>query len=376
MLESAIPLFLDLGIAVQWQQVRIGAEHQGLDHELRRALSGYSGGWSSQQAAQWTVFNQLSAECFEEEYDVVVIHHTASVGLYEALGRRLGRKPPGVWVWHSHRDYHDALPEAWALIRQHAASFAAAAFDYRHFMRSDAPNRRNVVVPPGVDPFGARARPVALEVREAVLGQRGIDVERPVLAEIQFSSREESPTRLLDTFEMVKARRPDVQLVIVNMVSNEGGYFRELLEVVHSRGQKIGGIVVLTELDRVGNVELSALRQESTVLLHHGFPHGASLELLEEMWQSRPVVSGRSPVAEATLTNGKSGILADSPTEQAEAVLKLLNSPRAAQRLGSAAHDEVARRFLVTHHLAASLKLLQQLLRRRAPLVRAGLGDR
>ena len=122
---------------------------------------------------------------------------------------------------------------------------------------------------------------------------------------------------------------------------------------------------MLTEMDRVGNVELSALREEATVLIHEGYPRGISVELLEEMWQSRPIVSARSSVAEALLIEGRTALLADSTEEQAAAIERLLRSPRTAARLGQAAHRHVARRHLITNYLANYLKVFQQMLKQR-----------
>ena len=44
---------------------------------------------------------------------------------------------------------------------------------------------------------------------------------------------------------------------------------------------------------------------------------------------------------------------------------RLLAEPRLADRVGRAAHRYVARRFLITHHLAGYLKVFQQVLGRR-----------
>ena len=92
---------------------------------------------------------------------------------------------------------------------------------------------------------------------------------------------------------------------------------------------------------------------------------GSPLELLEEMWQGKPIVTGSSSVALATLKNERTGLMADSPEEQASGIIRLLESPRLAGRLGRHAHAEVARRYLVTHHLRDYLRLLRRLLARR-----------
>ena len=365
LLQSSMPLFSDLGIDARWQQVRVASEHLAMDRTLRLALSGYPVEWTPKLESDWRQFNQENAELFDEEFDIVVVHHTASVGLYEALSQRLGRAPGGVWVWDSHRDYRAALPEAWSLIRLHADNHSASVYDYQAFIRVDAPTPKRVVIPPGVDPLGPRARPVSPEVRETIVSQRGLDRSRPILAQIVLSLREDDPLRVLRTYELVKQQRSEVQLLSVNLLT-DGAELSEALNTLRERGAEIGDVLVLTEMDRVGNVELSALRDEATVLIHQGMPRGISVEILEEMWQSRPIVSGRSPVAEALITSSRTGVLADTSPEQAAAVLRLLDRPAEARRIGNAAHARVASRYLVTHHLGSYLKLMQQLLHSRS----------
>ena len=364
LLQSTVPLLADLGLQVEWQQVRIGAEYVEMDRALRRALSGYAGGWHEAQEKEWQEFNQGNAQAFDEEFDAVIVHHAASVGLHAALTLQQGHPPAGVWLWHSHRDYRNALPHAWSLIRQHADVFSAAIYDYKPFIRSDAPTRRAFVVTPGVDPLSPSARPVSEEVRETILTQRGLDVNLPVIGQIVLSMREDDPYRVLKTFSLVREHRPDVQLVIANLVHGEPS-ISEQFDSLRERARELGGALVLTEMDRVGNVELSALREEATVLIHEGYPRGISMELLEEMWQSRPIVSARSSVAEALLIQDRTALLADSAEEQAAAIERLLAEPATAARLGRAAHRHIARRRLITHYLADYLKVLQQMLRRR-----------
>jgi len=90
------------------------------------------------------------------------------------------------------------------------------------------------------------------------------------------------------------------------------------------------------------------------------------IELLEELWQARPIVSGRSPVAEAVLSRPRVGVLADTAREQAHAIVRLLNRPAEAARIGAAAKARVASHNLITHHVAGYLKLFPQVSRKRA----------
>jgi trehalose synthase len=364
LLQSSIPLFTDLGLEAHWQQVRVSAEFLDMDRDIRRALSGVPVEWSTATEKAWLEFNAANARLFDEDFDIVVVHHTASVGIYDAIRQIKGKRPTGAWLWDSHRDYRVAMPEAWSLIRPYADQFAASIYDYRPFIRADAPTKRKVVIPPGVDPLGPRSGSVSAAMKRTIVGQHGIDPSRPILAQIVLSLREDDPLRVLDTYEAVKAKRPDVQLVVVDLLQ-DGPENTSALNQLRERGRAIGDVTVLTEMDRIGNVELTALRDQATVLVHQGMPRGISVELLEEMWQAKPIVSGRSPVAEAVLTRPLVGILADTPPEQAHAILGLINRPATADRLGKSAKDRIAQRHLITHHLAGNLKLFEQVLRRR-----------
>jgi trehalose synthase len=363
-LESTVPLMVDLGINAQWQQLRMPVEFQEMDSRLRRAMSRADAPWTRENATQWQDFNELNSRLYDEDFDVVVVHHTASISLYETITHVQGQKPAGAWVWHAHRDYRGANPDVWETVMRHAAGFAATVSDYPEFVGDSVPNKVNVVIRPGVDPLSASAQPVSEQVRRALLTQRGLDLDQPILCQVARANREEYPVKVMDAYELIKAYRPEVQLVLVNLSGIESSDLQNMMNMVNTYQAKLGNILLLTDLDKVGNVELASLRQEATVIMHQGLPHGISMELLEEMWQSKPIVGGHSSVAEATLTHGRTGLLADTPLEQAEAVLSLLDSPAKAQRMGERAHQEIARRYMVTHHLESYLKLMQRLLRK------------
>jgi trehalose synthase len=365
LLHGSIPLFSDLGLDAHWQQVRVSAEFRDMDRDIRRALSGGQVEWSATIEKSLLEFNAANARVYDEDFDIVVVHHTASVGLFDAITQLTGKRPAGAWLWNSHRDYRAAVPEYWSLIRPYADQFAASIYDYKDFIRADSPTKRKVVIPPGVDPLGARSGAVSAAMKQTIMDQRGVDPNRPILAQIVLSLREDDPLRVLDTYELVKAERPDVQLVVVDLLG-DAPENAQALNHLRERGRAIGDVTILTEMDRVGNVELTALRDQATVLIHQGMPRGISIELLEEMWQAKPIVSGRSPVAEAVLTHPLVGVLADTPPEQPHAILTVLNQPATGERIGTAAKDRIAQHHLITHYLAGYLKLFQQVLPRQS----------
>jgi trehalose synthase len=150
-------------------------------------------------------------------------------------------------------------------------------------------------------------------------------------------------------------------LLIVNLL-NEGPDTADALNALREKGAATEDVTVLTEMDRIGNIELNALRGQASVLIHQGIPRGISIELLEEMWQGKPIVSTRSPMAEAVLMRPGVAVLAESPAQQARAIIRLLDNPAEAARMGQAARQRIADRHLVTHYLAGYLKLFAKLL--------------
>ena len=74
-------------------------------------------------------------------------------------------------------------------------------------------------------------------------------------------------------------------------------------------------------------------------------------------------MSGRSSVAEAVLTRPRVAILADTPAQQARAVIKLLEDRQEAERIGQAAHQRIAEHYLITHYLSGYLRLFSQVRR-------------
>ena len=90
-LERTVPLLAGLGVEARWEQLRVPVELQPTDRDLRQALSGRDVEWDLKKTASWAELNQLNARLYDEEHDVVVVHHTTSIGLYDAIEQLRGR---------------------------------------------------------------------------------------------------------------------------------------------------------------------------------------------------------------------------------------------------------------------------------------------
>ncbi len=107
---------------------------------------------------------------------------------------------------------------------------------------------------------------------------------------------------------------------------------------------------------------VNALQRHATVVTQKSLQEGFGLTVAEAMWKSRPVVASAVGGIRDQIDDGVSGRLVgpeDRPAFAA-AIVDLLADPRAARRLGAAAHDRVREHFLPDRQLHQWLDLVGQ----------------
>jgi trehalose synthase len=83
------------------------------------------------------------------------------------------------------------------------------------------------------------------------------------------------------------------------------------------------------------------------------------------MWKARPLVASRVGGIQDQIENGRSGILVDDPRDLAafgDAVVRILDDPVTAERLGAAAKTRVRREFLAPRLMMQQARLVMRLL--------------
>jgi trehalose synthase len=104
---------------------------------------------------------------------------------------------------------------------------------------------------------------------------------------------------------------------------------------------------------------VNALQRHSTVVVQKSLAEGFGLTVAEAMWKGRPVVASRIGGIQDQIVDGESGMLvAPTDLEAFGAVLvRLLDDPRLASRIGAAAHERVRDEFLGPRHLGQYVEL-------------------
>jgi trehalose synthase len=111
----------------------------------------------------------------------------------------------------------------------------------------------------------------------------------------------------------------------------------------------------------VGNVELNVFQSAADVVMQRGLRKGYGMWVSDALWKRRAVVTGGAPGLREQVVNGETGIVAESPAEFEDAVVKLLDDRPLAERLGDGGRRLVKDKFLITRYLRDYLNVLNEL---------------
>jgi trehalose synthase len=357
-LRSEIPLLRDLGLVADWSVISGSPELFAATKVIHDALQGAANGPT---AEQWDVFlanSTHNARLLDEEYDVVVIHDPQPLAL-PALRGRGGSS----WIWRCHIDTSEPNPEVWDRLRPYLAEFDAAQFTMREFAPPDVPVPRIEIVPPAIDPQSPKNLELSDELAHQVLRWIGVDLDRPLLAQVSRFDPWKDPLGVIAAYRLVRNEVPGVQLALVASMALDDPEAWEVYRQIEEEARSDSEIHLFTNLTGIGNVEVNAFQRLSDVVLQKSIREGFGLVVSETLWKSTPVVAGRAGGIPLQVEDGRvGGFLVDTVEETAERVLRLLRDPALARELGARGRELVRRNFLLPRLIADDLRLYSSLL--------------
>ena len=200
--------------------------------------------------------------------------------------------------------------------------------------------------------------PLNSEQARNILISNNIDPQRPIISQISRLDPWKDPLGVVDTYRLVKAQRPDVQLVLVSVMAPddpEGWIYYE--KTLRHAGED-PDIHFLTDRFSQGNEDVvNAIQTASDVIIQKSIREGFGLTVTEALWKGKPVVAGNAGGIRLQVINEETGFLINSTEECADRVLYLLEHKEEATRLGECAREHVRNSFLVTRYLRDYLKL-------------------
>ena len=204
------------------------------------------------------------------------------------------------------------------------------------------------VIPPGIE------LPAVIAVREAVSARR--ELAHPVIAFVGRLEEEKSLPTLIGAIPLVLRDAPGSRFAIAGAGSRE-----------HALRELAAGLGVEDAIDWLGEVpEAAPVLAGATVFVNPGAVEGFGLVTAEAMAWELPVVGTSSGGNAELIEDGVSGLLVDphDPSALAEAIVRLVGDPEAAEQLGAAAGRRAREQFGAERTVALTVALYERVTRR------------
>ena len=142
-----------------------------------------------------------------------------------------------------------------------------------------------------------RSRPLNLELQPRLAGRLlrplGIDLSRPLCAQVMRLDRWKDPHATIEAFELAKAELPDLQLVLAGALDGAAEDGWRAAKEISDYAAGTADVHLLTSYEGVGELELGALQRLSRVALQRSLREGFGLGASEALWKGD--AGGRRP---------------------------------------------------------------------------------
>jgi trehalose synthase len=359
LLNSSVPLLNDLGLDMHWQVVRASEDAAAVSRAMYQALGGAPVAWTHEMTETWLRYAALNAELLTEEFDFIVVHDPQPLAI-----RSYRESGPGTrWVAYSHLDLSSAQDDVWMLLRSHVEKYDAVVFDAPTFSRGDISIPTHII-PPAIDPNSARNMPLPDEVVHRVLRQYGIDPDKPLICQVTPCDAACDLVGVFETWQLVRERHPDVQLLIVMFTEPQDPGARACFDELVRRSLAEPDAFVVTPGNEIGNVEINVFQTAASVVLQKGLRKGYGMWISDALWKRRPCIVAPEPGLQEQVIHGKTGAVARTTEEFAAEVSRLLEHREVAEEYGENGRRHVAERFLITRYLRDYLRVFDELHRK------------
>ena len=415
MLQSLLAYSRGAGVDTRWLVLEGDPEFFTLTKRIHNLLHGAPGdGGRTGQAESAMYEHVLDRQVAELKRlvapgDILLLHDPQSAGMAAGMAAHGAHV---VWRCHVGSDSRNAETErGWAFLQPYVKG-NRTIFTRRAYV-PDWVDRDSVwLIPPSLDPFSSKNRPLRPVDVRAALRHAGIVAFPFEHGSLDFIRRDGSPGTLSPRPELtvtggqvpagarmvLQVSRWDRLKDMTGVLTGFADQLDQMPQDVHLllAGPESAGVSddpesveVLAECEEAWSSRpasdrrrlhlcslpmddvdenahlVNALQQHASVVVQKSLAEGFGLTVTEPMWKGRPVVASRVGGIEDQIVDGESGMLLDDPSDLdgfIRLVDKVLEHKTLAARLGSAARERVRDRFLGDRHLRQYVELFEVML--------------
>jgi trehalose synthase len=412
MLQSLIAYARGAGVDARWLVIEGTPEFFRVTKRLHNRLHGWPGDGGRLGARERAIYesvteaNARSMSGLVSPGDVVLLHDPQTAGLVLPM-QRAGAHV--IWRCHVGLDRPNRLTRsAWRFLVPYVVPADAYVFSREAFAWEDLDPGKTAIIPPSIDAFSAKNQPMQRKAVAAILHAAGVSrhngsgravftrqdgspgrvdrrakvwrdaplmADTPAVTQVSRWDALKDPVGVMDAFAAFVAPRAQAHLVVagpdVSAVADDPEGLEVLETCIARRAAMAPAIrarihlIALPMDDTEENAAIvNALQRRATVVIQKSIAEGFGLTVAEAMWKGKPVVASRIGGIQDQIVDGESGMLVEPTDLEAfgDALVRLLDDPAAAGRMGAAAQVRVRGAFLGPRHLSQYLELFTRVL--------------
>jgi len=358
LLVSCIPLLRSLGIKADWQIIRGNRRFFTITKSLHNALQGAPFEEIKKDSTRRVLgANNLgNARELDPNYDVLIVNDPQPAAL-----RHFSPDSKAKWVWRCHVDSSQPDPEVWDFLRPYIEEYDAAVFTTGDFIPQDLRLDKTATMAPAIDPFSTKNMFIKRYVCREVLGNIGIDRQRPLITQVSRFDRWKDPFGTIKAYRLAREKIPGLQLAMVGSFATDDPEGWDIYAALSEEIIKDDNMFILSNLSGVGNMEVNAFQRASELVVQKSIKEGFGLVVAEALWKETPVIAGNTGGIPLQMTGELSNYMVNSTEECAEKIVHCLENPALSKRLGRQGKEIITRNFLMPRLIRDELTLIKKL---------------
>ncbi|MHA2289028.1 MAG: glycosyltransferase [Promethearchaeota archaeon] len=353
-LQNMIPLMSELGIEGDWKVFTAPESFFEISKKMHNALQGNMEiHFTDEEVNDYIDQAKSTYDQILPDSDFNIIHDPQPCPMINFAEEKKGK-----WIWRCHIDTANPNPQAWSMISDYLSLYDALVFTKLEYARK---SNHDLIyqIPPSIDPFSVKNQDL-LETRAREIVDKFIPLDLPVVVQVSRFDPWKDPLGVIDAYRIVKEKHP-IRLVLIGSLAHDDPEGIEWLKKVKEYAKDDSNIVILSNLDGVGDIEVNAFQRLSKVVLQKSIKEGFGLTVTEGMWKKTPVIGGNVGGIKLQIDDGVNGFLVDSIEETAEKIEYILKNPKKAREIGEAGHIKIKSEFLLIKHVERYLDLFEML---------------
>ncbi len=361
LLKSLVPLMNNMGLDAGWYTLPPGKMFFKITKNIHNILQGERKKLSKTKKAIYFRQNKKAAKLMKDiDADIYVIHDPQPLPLI--------RYHPNLHpsILRMHIDLSDPEPSTWQMLFPYVLSYDKTIFSMKEFINGHIPKNKACICPPAIDPLSPKNIPLDQETAKEIVKNLGINIKNPLISQIARFDVWKDPIGVIRAYKIAKKKIPKLQLALIGLfLAQDDPEAIKVFKKVKKESAKDPDIYLFSDIREI-NIEndtlVNAFQVASNVVLQKSIKEGFGLTVTEAMWKGKPVIGGNVGGIKLQIQDGENGFLVNSPEQASKKIIKLINNPELAEKMGKRAKETVRENFLTPRLLRDYLKLFTELI--------------